>query len=511
MPKRSITDEEIGLIKLMLSRGMKNRDIQFYFNRQERPVNSGRITQIKDGTYGPQVPTASEADVDAFLRTFKPSAIGAVVQGSNEKAEPTAAERARSLFEQRGRTGWFLISHEDAVAECKESFCLKPEGRFADPLRSIAGLANNNGGFVFFGVKEQSDGSLEVVGLTNSTFATTDPAELNRCLAGALAPVPLFSMFTLDFDGMTVGVIHIPKHGNPPVIAIKNINSEVKEGAVYYRYVGETRIIKPAELQNIIAYREQKAVSDFARRMSRVAVGNAATLDLDTGKVEGKSGSFLIDQELVPKLQFIRTGEFHETRGAPTLKLIGEVSAASVETERTVRNNITSEAVLLNYLKDEAVEFPLQYILHSAHSARKWLPLFYYAHKYGQPLSLLVERLRSENPTYQAGLDAAIHRIMSSKSVAYHRAAGRAKSILDHLPDGDLATPTSSASVSLFSIAVQGISTENVDIAWLKTSLLAAYNMVRGSTPREKAARTHLFRATCRLDEIEYGNAARAL
>ena len=44
MPKRSITDEEIGLIKAMLARGMKNKEIQFYFNRQDRAVNSGRIT-----------------------------------------------------------------------------------------------------------------------------------------------------------------------------------------------------------------------------------------------------------------------------------------------------------------------------------------------------------------------------------------------------------------------------------------------------------------------------------
>ena len=43
MPKRSITDEEIGLIKAMLARGMKNRDIQFYFNRQDRPVSYAGI------------------------------------------------------------------------------------------------------------------------------------------------------------------------------------------------------------------------------------------------------------------------------------------------------------------------------------------------------------------------------------------------------------------------------------------------------------------------------------
>ncbi len=51
MPRRSITDEEIGLIKAMLARGMANKDIQFYFNRQDRSVNSGRVTQIKQRTY----------------------------------------------------------------------------------------------------------------------------------------------------------------------------------------------------------------------------------------------------------------------------------------------------------------------------------------------------------------------------------------------------------------------------------------------------------------------------
>lgn len=31
--KRSITDEEIALIKAMTARGMKNKDIQFFFRR----------------------------------------------------------------------------------------------------------------------------------------------------------------------------------------------------------------------------------------------------------------------------------------------------------------------------------------------------------------------------------------------------------------------------------------------------------------------------------------------
>ena len=81
MAKRSIQDEEIGLIKAMLGRGMKNRDIQFYFNRQDRPVNSGRITGIRDGSYGPEVPKAENLALDAFLASFKAAEIGAVISG----------------------------------------------------------------------------------------------------------------------------------------------------------------------------------------------------------------------------------------------------------------------------------------------------------------------------------------------------------------------------------------------------------------------------------------------
>ncbi|MBJ7527408.1 MAG: hypothetical protein JHD10_09255 [Sphingomonadaceae bacterium] len=54
MPRRSITDEEIGLIKAMLARGMANKAIKFYFNRQDRTVNSGRISWIKHRDYGPE-------------------------------------------------------------------------------------------------------------------------------------------------------------------------------------------------------------------------------------------------------------------------------------------------------------------------------------------------------------------------------------------------------------------------------------------------------------------------
>ncbi len=505
MPKRSITDAEIGLIKAMLARGMKNRDIQFYFNRQDRPVNSGRITQIRGGSYGPEASQAPEAELDAFLSGFAPSAVGAVVGGHNA-APQSLADRARLMFEQRGRAGWFLISHESETTECKETFCLKPENRFADPLRSIAGLANNIGGFVFFGIDELPDGSLSVVGMRDDAFAQMDPSELNRCLAGALDPVPTFITCLLDFEGKTVGAIYVEKHDHPPVMAIKNVSTEVREGTIYYRYVGETRAIKPGELRQIIAYREQKAVAEFARSMSKVAIGSAATLDLDSGKVEGKTGSFVIDEALLPKLQFIREGEFDEAKGAPALRLIGDVAPVGSGPTKTVWENVTDEAVLVTILRQEEVTEPMQYVLHSAHTGRGWLPLFYYAKATKRPLAEVAETLSAATATHATKRDAAVRRLTGAAGGAFQKAIGRAKAILEDALAGTLATPVKQSEVAPMGLAIQGLpASATVDFAKLRGALLAAYELTRGNTPQQKALRSTVYRAACRLDELEFG------
>lgn len=70
---RSITNHEIALIKGMLRKGMANNKIQMYFNTMQRPVNSGRITGIKNGTYSnsKNINAASQEDVENFLKAKK--------------------------------------------------------------------------------------------------------------------------------------------------------------------------------------------------------------------------------------------------------------------------------------------------------------------------------------------------------------------------------------------------------------------------------------------------------
>ncbi len=91
---RTITDQEIALIKAMIARGIKNTDIQFFFNRPGRPVNSGRISNIADGSYSDSalIPAATDDELNTFLAERSPSTDvpGVVIASTGSEADPVS-------------------------------------------------------------------------------------------------------------------------------------------------------------------------------------------------------------------------------------------------------------------------------------------------------------------------------------------------------------------------------------------------------------------------------------
>lgn len=158
--RRSIADQEISLIKAMLKRGMKNKDIQFFFNRPDRPVNSGRITGISAGSYGASstIGTASDYELDQFLAGFQPTSVSAAVSipSSNVNPEtfgPTHPFVLADLFcRDQGGVCRFRLGESDRH-ECKESFGFRHSDKW---LRAVGALANHEGGYVLFGVKDKT-------------------------------------------------------------------------------------------------------------------------------------------------------------------------------------------------------------------------------------------------------------------------------------------------------------------------------------------------------------------
>lgn len=493
-----MTDEEISIAKAMLANGMANDHVHFFFNKADRLISSGRIAQIKSGKYGAGVPRAAAAELGMFLEVWN----GHQHQKGDATQHPTSVHVLTGMFEE-SVDGWILRIGETETTECKRSFRPSPEAHFGDVIRSIAGMANNIGGYIFFGV---DDGTFLAKGLGTSLFETTDPAAINRTLAGALDPIPIVTKVTFMVADVKIGALYVAKHEQAPVVALKNIANDVKEGTIYYRYVGETRAIKPGELRQIIAFRIQRAVADFAHRMSRVARGSDATLNLDTGQVEGTTGRFVVHRDLLDRIQFLRAGDFSEIKGAPALRLIGEVepiSSAERERVKVIRETITPDSIIRNFLRDEKVELPFQYLQAQVHQQRRWFPVWFYVRQTGLDVGEVIRQLLALTATHPAGRDAIIKRL-NRKLTARQPATPNSKALIFQVSSGTFEIPTNLAQEMAFAMAVQRMDARCDDPKQIRATLLRCLDGAQTHDVRASSRRSSIYRAACRLDEVLY-------
>lgn len=479
--------------------GWRNDVIHFYFNKPERLISPGRIAQIKKGTYGALVDEALPEELETFLSAWRDSEAKPPPAPS-----PVDMKIIRSMF-VRESGAWRLAGGETDRTECKANFRVQPAESFSKALRAIAGLANNKGGYLLFGI---TDGNFQADGLVDETFATSDVGLINRVLAGSLDPVPHITKSLIELGGKKVGVLYVEKHDHGPVVAIKNVGQDVKEGGIYFRYVGETRLIKPGELRQIIAAREQRAVAEFSARMGRVAIGKEATIDLDSGEVAGTSGKFVIDKALLPNIQFVREGDFSQTAGAPALRLIGDVepvSEADRERTRVIRENVTPDAVVRNFLRNEKVAEPMQYIHFQAHAQRKWFPVWFYVDQTKLTANGVVEDLRRQVATYPSSRDALVNRL-TGKDAAFRQSTGKAEALRAKLVRGEITAPTDIDQDVVFAAAVQALpaTVKSKDLETIRKALLPCLDRAQAADARSSNRRGSIYRAACRLDELLY-------
>ena len=222
-----------------------------------------------------------------------------------------------------------MKTRESSTVEFKESFNFAGMARYA---KDFAAFANNCGGYIIFGVKNRPH---IPVGLQNDQFDNIDEARITEVVNQYFSPAIEWTRDIYIWNEKRFGIFYVSESSNKPVIAIKDggRNQEIKNGEIYYRYAGRTEKIHYAELKQIIDEKIQNERNAWYRLFERIAkIGpeNAAILDTLEGKIESGDRAILIDDELVPKLKFIREGQFDEKKGANTLRLIGDVRPVSV-------------------------------------------------------------------------------------------------------------------------------------------------------------------------------------
>lgn len=347
MTRRSITDQEIALIKAMLNRGMKNKDIQFFFNRPDRSVNSGRITGIRNGTYGASksITPATTAVLERFIaKSPSNGRVGAIaVPASQENSEddPLSTERISRLFSKKGGGQWRFTAGESDRHECKAGFGFKHQDKW---LRAIAALANNAGGYVFFGVHDKDakgpageDWSHLVVGLDTTDFETADPADFATRIRAVFDPTPQFQLLTTRIGSKKIGVMYVYRHPSRPVIATKNEGSQVKEGDIFFRYPGQSARIKYSDLRAMLDARDtetRRQLVPMMGRLLRLGPDRAMIADLEAGTLTDSRTTIRLERGIVNTLTGIKDGQVSEEASAKGLKLVGEVEPTIIEKTR---------------------------------------------------------------------------------------------------------------------------------------------------------------------------------
>ena len=243
----------------------------------------------------------------------------------------------RLLFDidERG----YLKKRESSDLEYKENF-----HRGDDTLKyikTLVGMANNKGGRIIFGVQNSPH---IPVGMTNNKFAEMDPSELETQIRQHFAPAISWNMDTVVNEGKTFGVLTVKEADTKPVVCCRSKNGVVREGAIYYRYRGETKEIGYPELRKLLdAEREKERILwiSHIQKIATIGPANVEMLDLYKGEMTVNDRKVYINKDLISKIKFIKEGHFVEKHeeGAPALKLVGDVEGVDMNALATINPN----------------------------------------------------------------------------------------------------------------------------------------------------------------------------
>jgi hypothetical protein len=199
-------------------------------------------------------------------------------------------------------------------------------------------MANNKGGRIVYGVQ---DNPHIPRGMTNNKFNETDPKTIDKTIREYFSQELIWKSSTHKISEKEFGILIVDESENKPIICKKNKDGVLREGAVYYRYRGETKEIEYAELQKILDKEREKEKLLWLKHVTRIStIGpkNVQLLDTYKGEITTGGGKVLIDKNIIDKIKFVQEGKFVEKEGAPTLKLVGEISGI-VDTENMLPND----------------------------------------------------------------------------------------------------------------------------------------------------------------------------
>ena len=300
---------EVSIIKAILASGsFSKQQILAYFSRPDRSINQARVSEIDEGheRYSDH-PIASPEQLSTYLSEWQSIKFPTQKLSELSRTHPEVLTRT---FQRRESMPLRLNVSETSIIEGKESFDWGSRSKYC---RTLAGMANNQGGYLLFGVK---DGSFEVVGIKSNRMEKFDLLKANQFISRSFNQSLEVEKGQFELEGVTIGVLYVHESKHKPVIC-KVSTKELDSGDIYYRYPGETRRIQEPELARMLEDIEktiEQRFLDVVARVGKSGTANSAVLDLSTGEVAGKSASFVIDEALLEKVKFVSADNFEKMK-----------------------------------------------------------------------------------------------------------------------------------------------------------------------------------------------------
>ncbi len=339
--KKNLSPKEASYAKAMLKyTSFNNQQILSYFIKPGYYIDQRVITELRRGKIHENIDAVSEDELIDFIknkqRIFKDS--------------------IDVFYESLKIVDNKIDSSENKNVEFKLSF----NERFDNLIKPILGFANAIGGFIMYGISDDKG----LIGLNEKQiekFKSFDLKKLNEILSTVSSSEIIFKTKLVSISSKKIGIIEILPSERKPVIAISNKDG-VSAGKIYYRYIAETKEIGAIELEKIIEERtEFKIKNDMMKLISTIlknGIDNSIILNSKTGEFSlDNKNTFVLDEKLLKKINFVKEGKLIEKNGAPAISIIGEASPVKIETipviEDICKIHPHTLTYVVNYVRNE--------------------------------------------------------------------------------------------------------------------------------------------------------------
>jgi len=308
-----------------------------------------------------------------------------------------------------------LASRENSILEFKQSFGWKSMPSYS---KTFAAFANASGGYIVFGVKNSPH---DIVGLQNNQFDDIDPAKITLFLNEHYSSEIRWEKTIKEISNKKIGIIYISESTSKPVICTKNDSDDIKESDIYYRYRGRSERIKYPELSSLIekVKREERVQwMKFLRKIAKVDIKRMAILELEKGEMSDSSKSYVIPQDLLAQIKFVKEGHFVEKVGSPALRMMGEahvLGSNTVVKESPIPKSIRMQDIIENFLCSKKVQSPIEFIIQACHEQSPYIPVRYYVAQCKENKERIIEEMNLEKDVQSSQRIGIIARIDGKK------------------------------------------------------------------------------------------------